>query len=276
MKRFKPDLMVGGSDTFYIILAASLGRKFGVRFAADLSDNYHSFRSAQIPGVRGQFRKALAEASFITCVSQDLANEVASLSRPTTVVENGVDPERFVFAPKVSCANSPVFGYAGALSPNRGIDLLCGAWPEVRREIPGARLRFVGARHRGVSLPRGAEVTYEGNFAPREIPAFLRSLDVALVLTQPGAFGSFAFPLKFYEALACGTPVLAADQGPLAPLLRAFPANKFAARSSGDLARQMVALARAPQRPELPIPSWHTLAGRWEEALRNLGGPTPP
>lgn len=265
---FRPEVVVGSSDIPYLILAAVLAARLGVPYIVDLFDNFESYQSYHLPGAARGFRKALAGAKFISCVSESLAVEISQRhpSVPVVVLENGVDPEFFRPGAKVS-GPFPVFGYAGALSENRGLSLLFAAWPEVRKTIPQARLRMVGKKHSGFPRRFPEGITYEGRIAHQKMREFLSQIDIALVPTQAGTFGSYAFPIKFYEALACGVPVLTSDQGPLGKILADYPELTFKAGDQRDLASRMITLAQhSPKCPALLAPSWKDLAERWEDA----------
>ncbi len=47
-------------------------------------------------------------------------------------------------------------------------------------------------------------------------------LDMVAVMNTPGAFGDYSYPIKLYEAMACGRPVVASRTASTAWVLRNF------------------------------------------------------
>ncbi|ANX03477.1 hypothetical protein PG2T_04240 [Immundisolibacter cernigliae] len=47
-------------------------------------------------------------------------------------------------------------------------------------------------------------------------------------MNTPGAFGDYSYPIKLYEAMACGRPVVAARTASTAWVLRDFPGRLVA------------------------------------------------
>jgi glycosyltransferase involved in cell wall biosynthesis len=58
------------------------------------------------------------------------------------VIPSGVDTERFRPTPLPVGSRDVVF--VGRFVEKKGLDVLLAAWPEVRRQVPGARLRILG------------------------------------------------------------------------------------------------------------------------------------
>jgi glycosyltransferase involved in cell wall biosynthesis len=202
------------------------------------------------------------------------------------VVGNGVDPERFRpgLAPAVP-ASPGVFtvGFVGSLKPWHGVSVLLEAFGRLHAEDDRARLLVVGdgperpslegqIRERG--LADAARVT--GAVDPDEVPRYLASMDAA-VAPYPHD-GSFYFsPLKVYEYMAAGLPVVASRLGSLVALLEdgrcgmLVPAGDSAAfseafavlRRDPDLGRRLGREARAKVLREC---TWDMVAARLLEA----------
>jgi glycosyltransferase involved in cell wall biosynthesis len=116
-------------------------------------------------------------------------------------------------------ASSPgIAGYSGHLYPWKGVDLLLDALAE----LPGIGGLIVGGHPQESDLSRlqdrarrlglASRVTFTGMVAPGDVAAQLESADV-LVLPNPATAVSarYTSPLKLFEYLAMGRPIVASD-----------------------------------------------------------------
>jgi glycosyltransferase involved in cell wall biosynthesis len=122
--------------------------------------------------------------------------------------------------PPASNLQPPTFtiGYAGHLYPWKGVELII----EAVRALPETRALIVGGHEQEPDLARikdvaaqldcSSRVTFTGLVAPPDVPAHLREADV-LVLPNPASAVSSAFtsPLKLFEYMAAGRPIVASD-----------------------------------------------------------------
>jgi glycosyltransferase involved in cell wall biosynthesis len=112
-------------------------------------------------------------------------------------------------------ANAPVVLYSGTFEEYQGLDDLIAAIPGVLAEAPGARFVLVGAdRAGGAPLSGNAEELVRAGILtvverqPRgAMPVYLAMADV---LVSPRAFGG-NLPLKIFDYLAAGRPIVATD-----------------------------------------------------------------
>ena len=116
----------------------------------------------------------------------------------------------------------------------------------LRRRHPQVHALIVGDGPLRAEVTREVErlglerhVTLAGAVPHDEIPAFIRAFDVA-VAPYPDAPHAFYFsPLKVFEYMACGVPVVAADLGQLSAVVRdgttglVYPAGDLDALVSG-------------------------------------------
>jgi glycosyltransferase involved in cell wall biosynthesis len=117
-------------------------------------------------------------------------------------------------------------GYAGQWSAGKGIPELLKAWRIVRSVVPAAELSMAGGPKLWKSVatvPQAEESTRlvremeeqgllhsVGTLERSQMPAFWRSLDVAVMPSLSESFGLVAL-----EALACGVPVVSTTAGGL-------------------------------------------------------------
>jgi glycosyltransferase involved in cell wall biosynthesis len=118
-------------------------------------------------------------------------------------------------------------GYAGHLYPWKGVDSIV----EAVLALPGTRAVIVGGHDKEPDLARvkalaqqldvASRVTFTGLVPPGEVAARLAEADV-LVLPNPQSAISNAFtsPLKLFEYMASGRPIVASDLPAIREVLR--------------------------------------------------------
>jgi glycosyltransferase involved in cell wall biosynthesis len=141
----------------------------------------------------------------------------------TQIVPNGVNTSRFhpgaAARRRDGLAHKFVVGFSGSLKPWHGIELLLDAFRLLARRFPDYHLLVVGdgpLREWIAGYARGAgldgAVTATGWLAHEELPGALRAMDVA-VAPYPATEGFYFSPLKLYEYMAVGAPVVASRLG---------------------------------------------------------------
>jgi alpha-1,6-mannosyltransferase len=192
-------------------------------------------------------RHRLYDATFVA--SRDAQQALRAHAIPRVVwVGLGVDVDAFrpARASVTSGVGAPVAVYAGRLSRDKELPLLLSAFDAVHAAT-GARLRLVGdgpGRRAAEALAATRDwMSVEGYVEGRAaLASVLASADVVIT---PGARETFS--LTTAEAMACGTPVVAPDQGGAGELVRASGCGAtFPAGSAEGLADATIAWLARP------------------------------
>ena len=105
--------------------------------------------------------------------------------------------------PSIAAIPSPRIGYAGMISERLDWNLITG----LAKKRPDWQFVFAGHVSDPAIPTRHAEfanIHFPGEFAHKDVPAVLKSLDVGLLPYLDNPFFHFLNPLKFYEFAAAG------------------------------------------------------------------------
>jgi glycosyltransferase involved in cell wall biosynthesis len=150
------------------------------------------------------------------------------------VLPNGVNTDLFhpahrdpTLRDRLGLGEEPVLGFVGGLRPWHGTELLPELLARVAARHLGVRLLIAGDGPLRAELQRSlsdlglaGRAVFTGAVPHEEVPALIRQFDVALA-PYPALDHPFYFsPLKLFEYMACGVPVVAANCGQIAEILR--------------------------------------------------------
>jgi glycosyltransferase involved in cell wall biosynthesis len=214
-----------------VTLARALNVPVIVELNAPLGIEQSTYRGSYLPALAAQAERCtLLGADVVVTVSSPLREYVIGLGVPAErilVMPNGVNPE--VFSPQCPSAAvrerwglgpGPVIGFVGGLRPWHGV-----------RALP-ALLHRLAARHAGVQMliagdgPLRDELTtafrqngtsdrvcFTGPVSHEEVADLIRLFDVALAPYDETSHLFYFSPLKLFEYMGCGVPVVAAAIG---------------------------------------------------------------
>ncbi|TWT66264.1 2-deoxystreptamine glucosyltransferase [Posidoniimonas polymericola] len=176
---------------------------------------------------------SVTSAGVVACVSDrvtEYALDLGAEQGATMVVPNGVRPDLFGQRRPRANASSPfAVGFVGSLRPWHAVDDLYLAFGMMLDAHPLAdsRLLVVGDGPRRESLEeliaaqppeRQHRFQLGGAVPPAEIPGWLSRFDVAVA--PYAAEGDCYFsPLKLFEYMAAGLPIVAADCGQMSEVI---------------------------------------------------------
>lgn len=198
-----------------------LGEKISVFDAVDNWIYHQSY--ADNPELVNQLKKDYAtireKADIIFTVSEDLL-KLFPIRKNIFWIPNGVDFEHFsreTEIPKLfSYFQKPLIGYVGVIQNRVDIDILT----EVARKFYQCSIILIGPtwpRYFKSLRPKSPEVArlekysniyFLGPVSYQNLPDYLAAFDVAIIPHKKNEFTSSMDPLKLYEYLAAGKPVV--------------------------------------------------------------------
>lgn len=170
-------------------------------------------------------RRAMAAATTVSAVSPEVARYARDLGAAKVhVIPNAVDPARFPVRP---APTGPfTIGFLGTLKPWHDVATLIEAFALLRvGPVPDARLLIVGegpersalaARLEAHGLAQASRFT--GAVAAQDVAEHLAQMHAA-VAPYAGTQAFYFSPLKLYEYMAAGLPVVASRVGHLCEVI---------------------------------------------------------
>jgi glycosyltransferase involved in cell wall biosynthesis len=225
-------------STAGVLLARELERPLIMELNSPLSVEQATYRATGFGDLAARAERwTLARADAVLAVSTPLRDYAISLGAEPDrvhVIPNGVDPELFKPGePELEVRrrwgldDDPVLGFVGGLRPWHGVEALPALLDRLVSRYPGLRLVIVGdgplrgeleheLRERG--LARSAVLT--GSLPHEEVAALIHQFDVALAPYSRPDHDFYFSPLKLFEYMACGVPVVAAALGQIEEVVR--------------------------------------------------------
>ncbi len=199
--------------------------------------------------LRAQELAVCRRADALIAIGEPLADDLRELlddGPPVHVLPDGVDLERFgAITPPPPIADRLRLVYAGSLYPEKGadrlLDCLAACPSEVELTVVGgnAPADLARMRQRAAADPTLRDrVRFTGRVPPARVPEHLAAADAILIPAGPGLHSRrYTSPLKLFESMAAGLPVIAPPTPAIASVLVDGQTGLLAPGESGaDLA----------------------------------------
>ena len=208
---------------------------------------YPSLTPAQAQRQRDLDLQLTARADLVFCTAQSLVDARRPLNPHTYYMPNAVDFEAFQRAEgsgerAVGSGERVVLGVVGGINAKVDLTLLA----EVATRRSDWRIELVGPLSYGLDeaelarLRARPNVRFAGAVAPEHVPAMMAGCDVGLIPYKLNEQTRYVNPLKVYEYLATGKPVVGT---PLPELAQFEPLVRLAGDVDGFVAVVEAALA---------------------------------
>lgn len=204
---------------FWRQIALGLRESLGAKVIYDCMDDWQNWPVEPLPGAYSlaEERKLVAEADVLVVTSRELHDRHAASGVSSELIPNAADFDFFREAQAGPALDTrPVVGYYGAIADWFDLELMT----EVARLRPQYAFVFIGQVHMlDVSALKALPNTQLlGERHYRELPAYLARFDVCTLPFRMNRLTKAVDPVKVYEYLSQGKPVVSAPLPELAPL----------------------------------------------------------
>ena len=259
------------------LAGAILDRLPRARIVYDCMDDFSSFHEESTAIKRAE-EKILERADMVFTVSKTLFEQFRLMARRMALAPNGVDLSVFRYGAKKKPRPGDLpqgdilIGYHGLIGTWFDMELIA----EVARARPTWRIALIGPVQRPDGTPRlPGNVSFLGPRPQTELPSYLAHFDVGLIPFMESRVSFHSHPLKVYEYLAMGLPVVSTpipELETLAPHVRLVSGPEQFIRSIEEALGEPVSEGTIDQRLALAgANSWQGVFERIAEGLKEIG-----
>lgn len=156
--------------------------------------------------------ETIKAADLVIATSQPLLEKVLQNNRNSKTISHGVDIDIYLNSGgEGACPEDmqkipgPIIGFMGKIESWVDIDLICS----LSRRLPGCSFVLIGDHTVPIEgLLLNPNVYYLGRKQKDELPSYLQRFDIGLIPFRQNELVRNVNPLKLYEYLAAGLPVI--------------------------------------------------------------------
>lgn len=233
----------------------------------DCMDHHAGFEN-NAPEVIAAEHRLINLADLLIVTSAWLDDALAPANASRALIRNATEYEHFSQRPKRvyrDARGRRIIGYYGAIAEWFDVDLV----KAIAERFPDCTVLLVGSDTAGAAdRLRGLDnVEFTGEVAYGELPYYLHAFDVALLPFRVIELTLATNPVKVYEYLSAGKPVVAVDL----PEIEQFGALVYRAGTHADFLEAVaLAMQEAPDDPATDARRHFASAQTWEHRATEL------
>lgn len=202
---------------FWSPLAAAVQGRTGCRIVYDCMDDHSGF-STNRPAMLASERALIGQADLVVASSAVLAERLGPLARRSVLIRNACDLDHFkVVGPRPGRdGGAPRIGYFGAIADWFDVSLVA----DLARARPAWRFELIGSTFSADTSPLDdlPNIALLGERPYADLPRLMQAWDCCIIPFLRGPLTEATNPVKVYEMLAAGKPVVAVPLPELVPL----------------------------------------------------------
>ncbi len=250
----------------------------------DVTDDWTKFsgNQSQLDLITEQDVTLCKSCDDVIVCSQQLFDDKAKLVDLSRLhlIPNGVHVEHYVHVADTSlpvhslaeCWTKPVFGYTGTIHTDRvDVNLIAS----IAQAYPMATIAMVGpnllVQREQQKLSRFRNIVFTGSLPYTDIPDIMRCFNVCIVPHHVTPFTESLNPIKLWEYMAAGKPIVSADVAGF----RDFANLVFIAATHEDFVKQLLIALKEDKSTSLDrqnVARQHSWDSRLNDVLRVLNG----
>ena len=277
-KHYQPHFIIASGDSHFGALGLALARIGKIPFIFDVYDNYATFGTNKVPGMKFLYHLALRKADLVVCASVPLENYAKHFNSATVVIENGVDLSLFKPLDKTQIRKTLallpeeiVIGYFGSMDTETcGIQILIKACQLLRRTYPNLRLLLAGKFSIDLELDQ-AWIRYFGVVTQQEVVSLINACQVVVIPYLPSRQVDMSNACKIAEYFACQVPVVTTRVANYADFFTSAPQAVCKAGDAKDMAQTIDKQIKSPQLVAFPEAlTWEQLGKKLSSKISNF------
>jgi GT2 family glycosyltransferase/SAM-dependent methyltransferase len=202
---------------FWAPLARLLRERIDCRIVYDCMDDHAGFSTNTAAMLEGE-RALIEQADLVVASSRLLAEKIRPSAKRSVLIQNACDFSHFQAVPArpIQSSQGLRIGYFGAIADWFDVDLVA----ELARSRPEWRIELVGSTFSADTAPLAAlpNVALLGERPYVDLPALMRDWDCCIIPFLRCPLTDATNPVKVYEMLAAGKPVVAVALPELMPI----------------------------------------------------------
>lgn len=217
-------------------IAKELRKRLGGRVIFDCMDDHGGFSTNTSQALKTE-HELIEQADLVITSSAVLESKCKSLNQNTIQVKNGTEFDHF-HNPQINgvlshLADRPVIGYYGAISDWFDMEIVA----HCARHRPDWNFILIGSTYGADLQPVTGlkNVHLLGEIPYKDLPGYFAYFDVCTIPFKIIPLTLATNPVKFYEFLSAGKPVVSVDL----PELRAYKEDCYLAQNADEFLAQL-------------------------------------
>ncbi|HJQ26315.1 MAG TPA: glycosyltransferase, partial [Blastocatellia bacterium] len=255
---------------FWSPLALATRQQWGWKIIYDCMDEHNGFSTNNSDMLQHE-EALLANSDLVLASSEVLHEKCAKVSRQTLRLANATDFDHFnrpgAWRP-LEGLSGPIIGYYGAISEWFDVEMIRSA----AQTRPGWQFVLIGHTFGAnvAELAKLNNVHLLGEKPYAELPNYLREFDVACIPFLRTPLIQATNPVKFYEYLSAGKPVIATELPELAPYKDYYYAAQTSEEFVAQVERALCEDSRKRAQARIKLAKQHTWSARYRQLAAEI------